>query len=129
MALQLMFSVPLYFQVTNGVTNTEAGGHLLPMIIGNTAAGIASAAVIKRYVQATNLCYLAFIDIYRRTGKYKSLLLGGTAISAAGYALIVLRWNGNTNWLESLYVIPVYVSRRDLLLKQVLTVTVALEWD
>lgn len=45
---QLMFSVPLYFQVTQRVSNTEAGAHLFPAVFGNTVAGILSGVVIQK---------------------------------------------------------------------------------
>ena len=44
-----MFSVPLYFQVTERVSNTEAGAHLFPAVFGNTISGILSGIAIQRY--------------------------------------------------------------------------------
>ncbi|KAH7390577.1 major facilitator superfamily domain-containing protein [Pyrenochaeta sp. MPI-SDFR-AT-0127] len=84
----LMFAVPLYFQVTSGASNTVAGAHLFPAVAGNALGGILSGIIINR------------------TGRYKALTLVATVISSTGYLLLVLRWHGNTNWLESLYIFP-----------------------
>lgn len=42
----------------------------------------------------------------QRTGRYKLLTLGSIVTASAGYLLLILRWHGNTNWLESLYIVP-----------------------
>jgi MFS family permease len=84
----LMFAVPLYFQVTSGASNTVAGAHLVPAVIGNALGGVISGAIISR------------------TGRYKFLILVATLVSSSGYLLLILRWHGNTNWLESLYIFP-----------------------
>jgi hypothetical protein len=34
------------------------------------------------------------------------LALGGLAFACLGYTLLVIRWHGNTNWAESLYIFP-----------------------
>lgn len=41
-----------------------------------------------------------------RTGRYKLLVLLATIAASIGYLLLILRWHGNTNWLESLYIVP-----------------------
>ncbi|KXJ93599.1 major facilitator superfamily domain-containing protein [Microdochium bolleyi] len=84
----MMFSVPLYFQITQNVSGTEAGAHLFPAVIGNTLGGILAGVWIKR------------------TGRYKALLLVGATSSFASYVLLLLRWHGDTDWWESLYIIP-----------------------
>jgi len=38
-----------------------------------------------------------------RTGKYKNLAIIGAIISVLGYVLMILYWNGHTNWFEALY--------------------------
>ncbi|KAJ8108073.1 hypothetical protein OPT61_g8425 [Boeremia exigua] len=84
----LMFAVPLYFQVTARASSTIAGAHLFPAVFGNAIGGLISGVVIKR------------------TGRYKALTLGATGIASLAYLLLILRWHGNTNWLESLYIFP-----------------------
>lgn len=44
-----MFSVPIYFKVTARMSNTEAGMHLVPAVVGNAIGGLLSGAIIKRY--------------------------------------------------------------------------------
>lgn len=84
----LMFAIPLYFQVTASASNTVAGAHLIPAVAGNAIGGILSGLIITR------------------TGRYKALILVATIVSSTGYLLLILRWHGNTNWFESLYIFP-----------------------
>ncbi|KAF2683010.1 MFS general substrate transporter [Lentithecium fluviatile CBS 122367] len=84
----LMIAIPLYFQVTSSASNTVAGAHLFPAVAGNAVGGILSGIVIKR------------------TGRYKTLSLLALFTASIGYLLLILRWHGNTNWLESLYIFP-----------------------
>lgn len=46
--LQLVFAVPLYFQVTQKVSNTVAGAHLFPAVFGNAIGGLVTGRLIKR---------------------------------------------------------------------------------
>lgn len=46
--ISMMFSIPLYFQVTLGASNAEAGSHLVPAIVGNTVGGLAAGLIIKK---------------------------------------------------------------------------------
>ncbi|KAI1083054.1 major facilitator superfamily domain-containing protein [Whalleya microplaca] len=84
----MMFSVPLYFQVTQRSSSTVAGAHLIPAVVGNTIGGLLTGMWI------------------RRTGYYKAPLVFSGAVSFVCYGLLILRWNGNTNWWESLYIFP-----------------------
>lgn len=88
--LGIMFSVPLYFQVTSNPrpSATVAGAHLVPAVVGNAIGGVISGSVIKR------------------SGRYKSLIIWAVTCSSSGYLLLMLRWHGNTNWFESLYIFP-----------------------
>ncbi|CAI0647165.1 unnamed protein product [Colletotrichum noveboracense] len=86
--LGLMFSVPLYFQVTKRVSNTVAGLHLFPAVAGNAIGGIMAGYLIKK------------------TGRYKYLLVLATLASSLSYVLLLLRWHGDTNVWESLYILP-----------------------
>ncbi|KAK1978154.1 major facilitator superfamily transporter [Colletotrichum cereale] len=86
--LGLMFSVPLYFQVTQRVSNTIAGLHLFPAVAGNAVGGVLAGYLI------------------RKTGRYKSLLIIATIASSFSYVLLLLRWHGDTNVWESLYIVP-----------------------
>lgn len=84
----LMFAVPLYFQITSNASNAAAGAHLIPAVVGNASAGIISGAIIKR------------------TGRYKRLAFFATLSASFGFSLLIVRWHGNTNWWESLYIFP-----------------------
>ncbi|PLB53344.1 efflux pump antibiotic resistance protein [Aspergillus steynii IBT 23096] len=84
----IMFSVPLYFEVTKHASTVEAGAHLVPAVLGNAIGGLC-AGLFARW-----------------TGRYKTLLIMGTVIASSTYMLLWLRWNGHTSFWESLYVIP-----------------------
>ncbi|OJK02361.1 hypothetical protein ASPACDRAFT_58683 [Aspergillus aculeatus ATCC 16872] len=84
----MMFSVPLYFQVTSRASATVAGGHLVPAVIGNTLGGLIAGASI------------------RRTGQFKVFLIVAGLVASVTYFLLFLRWNGNTGFWESLYIVP-----------------------
>jgi hypothetical protein len=84
----MMFSVPLYFRVTQNISNAEAGSHLLPAILSNTFGSILAGYVIQK------------------TGRYKLLALLASATSSFSYFLLIVRWKGNVSWLESLEIMP-----------------------
>ncbi|KAI3317826.1 MFS general substrate transporter [Xylariaceae sp. AK1471] len=84
----LMYFVPLYFQVTAGASNTVAGFHLVPAVVGNAIGGLVSGHLIQR------------------TGGYKTVILASSLSASIAYSLLIIRWLGNTNWWESLYIVP-----------------------
>lgn len=84
----MIFSVPLYFRVTQNISNAKAGSHLLPAILSNTFGGLLAGFVIQR------------------TGRYKVLTILASTFASISYALLIIRWKGNTSWLESLEIIP-----------------------
>ncbi|KAL2163608.1 hypothetical protein VTH06DRAFT_5666 [Thermothelomyces fergusii] len=86
--LSLMFSVPLYFQVTTRSSNTASGAHLVPAVVGNAIGGLISGVIIKR------------------SGRYKTLIILAVTLSSFSYLLLMLRWHGSTNFWESLYIFP-----------------------
>ncbi|KAJ5741169.1 Major facilitator superfamily domain general substrate transporter [Penicillium malachiteum] len=86
--LGMLFSVPLYFQVTQQASTTMAGIHLVPAVVGNTLGGLLAGIFIKK------------------TGCYKPLLVAAGLIAAISYALLYLKWDGQTGFWESFYIIP-----------------------
>ncbi|KAI1180574.1 major facilitator superfamily transporter [Nemania sp. FL0916] len=84
----MVFTVPLYFQVTQRSSSTLVGARLFPAVAGNALGGILSGYLI------------------RRTGRYKFLAIFASLTSALGYSMMTIRWNGNTSWAESLYIFP-----------------------
>ncbi|KAJ6089274.1 hypothetical protein N7467_004490 [Penicillium canescens] len=86
--LGMLFSVPLYFQVTQRASTTAAGGHLVPAVVGNTLGSLVAGIFI------------------RRTGHYKSLLIAAGLVASISYILLFLCWEGNTGFWESLYILP-----------------------
>jgi MFS family permease len=83
-----MFSVPLYFQVTEEASNTTAGSRLVPAFIGNTFGSLIAGFSIKK------------------TGRYKKLIFAASTIACAAYITIILRWHGNISDWESLEIFP-----------------------
>lgn len=86
--LSMMFSVPLYYQVTQRVSTTIAGGHLVPAVLGNTIGGLLAGIFI------------------RRTGHFKILLVAAGLVASTSYGLLYLRWDGHTGFWESLFILP-----------------------
>jgi hypothetical protein len=46
--LQMMFTVPIYFQVTQNAPAAVAGAHLFPAVAGVAVAGLFGGYAIKR---------------------------------------------------------------------------------
>ncbi len=46
--VQLMYTVPLYFQITAQTSVTTAGAHLIPAVCSNAIGGVISGIIIKR---------------------------------------------------------------------------------
>ncbi|KAF7521598.1 hypothetical protein PCG10_008213 [Penicillium crustosum] len=86
--LGLMFSVPLYFQVTQRASTTEAGVHLIPAVVGNTLGGLLAGMFI------------------RRTGKFKILLILAGLVAGISYLLLYLHWDGHSGFWQSLFILP-----------------------
>ena len=83
-----MFSIPLFFRVTHSASNTVAGSHLFPAVVGNALGGLLSGWVIQR------------------TGKYKALTILAALSSTFTYSTLILRWKGRISVWESLEIVP-----------------------
>ena len=83
-----MFSVPLYFQVTLGASNTAAGARLVPAFVGNTLGSLMAGYFIQK------------------TGRYKKLILLASLIACTAYITIILRWRGTIHGWEALEISP-----------------------
>jgi predicted MFS family arabinose efflux permease len=84
----MMYTIPLYFQITSRASASDAGAHLVPAVVGNALAGLTAGQIIKR------------------TGRYKALIVSAGLIACVTYILLLFFWNGVTNFWESLYIIP-----------------------
>ena len=67
-----MMSLPLYLQLVNGATPTEAGWFMIPLIVGLMASSIASGQIISR------------------TGSYRVFPIIGTGLLAGAFAFLAL---------------------------------------
>lgn len=79
--------LPLFLQVVNGASATGSGLELVPLMVGVLTTSIASGQVIAR------------------TGRYKPFPIVGTAIAAAGFALLATMDASTTTALRSLYML------------------------
>ncbi|KAI0143742.1 MFS general substrate transporter [Xylariaceae sp. FL1272] len=77
--VSMLYTIPIYFQVTAGVSNTTCGLHLLPSVVGNTIGGLFAGIFVKR------------------TGDYKTPMLASSFLASMGILLIIIRWSGHTN--------------------------------
>ncbi|KAH8172466.1 major facilitator superfamily protein [Sarocladium implicatum] len=81
----MMYSIPLYFQVTANASPSVAGYYLIPAVVGNTVGGLWTAAYIKKH------------------GLVKSPTNLAALVAGLCHALIVARWNGATGVFEACY--------------------------
>ncbi|MBF4614226.1 MDR family MFS transporter [Curtobacterium sp. VKM Ac-1376] len=65
-----MLTIPLYLQIVKGVTPTESGFAMLPMVLGLMISSIASGQIISR------------------TGNYQVFPVTGTAFTAIGFTVL-----------------------------------------
>ncbi|KAN0099263.1 MFS general substrate transporter [Hyaloscypha variabilis] len=86
--MAIMFSVPLYFQVTTEASNTTAGAHLVPAFVGNTFGSLLAGFYIAR------------------TRRYKKLVLLASVSACTAYITIIMRWHGNIHGWEALEIAP-----------------------
>lgn len=84
----LMFFTPLSFQVNLRGSPSSAGVWLIPAVIGNGVGRLVAGAMIKR------------------SGRFKTVAVSAGLIGSVAYVSVLVRWNGNTNWWESLYIAP-----------------------
>ncbi|KAF4467268.1 Major facilitator superfamily domain general substrate transporter [Fusarium albosuccineum] len=85
--VSMMFSVPLYFQVTQRASAAKSGAHIVPAVVANTIGALASGKMVQL------------------THRHKYMLVMTGLLGSVSYTLIILRWNGNTMFWESLYII------------------------
>lgn len=53
--LGLMFSVPIYFQVSQRVSNARAGAYLFPAVFGNAVGSVVAGLLIRRYARPRDI--------------------------------------------------------------------------
>ncbi|MGL3198735.1 MULTISPECIES: DHA2 family efflux MFS transporter permease subunit [Curtobacterium] len=75
-----MLTIPLYLQIVKGVTPTESGFAMLPMVLGLMIASIASGQIISR------------------TGKYQVFPVTGTAFTAIGFTVLTFLTADSPLW-------------------------------
>ncbi len=75
-----MLTIPLYLQIVKGVTPTESGFSMLPMVLGLMIASIASGQIISR------------------TGKYQVFPITGTAFTAVGFTVLTFLTADSPLW-------------------------------
>lgn len=44
----MMYSVPLFFKATQNSSNTVAGSHLFPAVVGNAVGGLVTGLTINK---------------------------------------------------------------------------------
>jgi MFS family permease len=83
----MMFSVPLYFQVTQRASAASSGARIVPAVIGNTVGALISGSLVQ---------------ISHRHGL---MLVGTGLLGALSYASIFILWTGDTSFLASLVIV------------------------
>lgn len=85
--LGMMYTIPMYFQITKRVSTTEAGMYLLPAVGGVTVGGLVGG------------CWT------RRSSRYRLMLALATLSSSACYLLLALRWDAHAKPWELVYTV------------------------
>ncbi|KAK3937425.1 major facilitator superfamily domain-containing protein [Diplogelasinospora grovesii] len=90
-AAQMAFytTIPLYFRVAMGDSNTTVGIRLLSITMGTIIGGLISGFIIKR------------------TGLYRLTTLVSIFLSNLGFLAVFLRWRGVTSWAETMCGFPI----------------------
>ncbi|KAL3455178.1 efflux pump antibiotic resistance protein [Aspergillus heterothallicus] len=86
--LGMMYTVPAFFQITQGASATGAGTKLFPAVLGVTFGGLIGGYITKR------------------TGHYKYLLTAATLCSSSAYFLLTAGWEGHVGFWKSLFIVP-----------------------
>ncbi|KAJ0417556.1 efflux pump antibiotic resistance protein [Aspergillus carlsbadensis] len=81
--LGMMYTVPTFFEITQGASSTVAGAKLFPAVLGVTVGGL-----------------------FGGTGRYKVLLVGATLCSSTAYLLLTVGWHSHVGFWRSLYIVP-----------------------
>lgn len=55
-----MFTVPLYFQVTDRASASNAGAHLFPAVFGNAMGGLICGYIIRRSMHAVSTSLIRY---------------------------------------------------------------------
>ena len=64
--LGLMFSVPIYFQVSQRVSNARAGAYLFPAVFGNAVGSVIAGLIIRRYALLHVISVINFDSVQDR---------------------------------------------------------------
>jgi predicted MFS family arabinose efflux permease len=83
----LLYTIPIYFQVAMGESISAASARIVPVVLGNALGTILSGRLITRQK------------------RYKLLAVFANTSGFVGFALMVLRWHGQTSTAEAFYVI------------------------
>ena len=63
--MQVMFSIPLYFQTSANASVMVAGAHLFPAVVGNAIGSLLVGIIIKRYISS---CFFPFDCNFDKNG-------------------------------------------------------------
>lgn len=83
---QLLYAIPIYFQVVGRESISISGTRILPIVLGNASGTVLSGHFITRYK------------------RYKVMTAIGNVVGFVGFLIIFLRWRGSTRWYESVFV-------------------------
>lgn len=84
--VQLLYAIPIYFQVVRRESVSSSSTRIVPIVVGNAAGTLISQHLITK------------------SHKYKALTGFGNIIGLVGFSLILARWHGSIKWYESLFV-------------------------
>jgi predicted MFS family arabinose efflux permease len=83
----LLYSIPIYFQVAMQESVARASTRIIPVVVGNALGTVVAGRLITK------------------SKRYKALMAFANCVGFAGFALLLLRWHGNTHPTEAFYVV------------------------
>jgi MFS family permease len=83
----LLYSIPIYFQVAMQESVSRASTRIVPVVAGNALGTVLAGRLISKFK------------------RYKGLIALANCTGLTGFTLLLLRWHGNTNAVEALYVL------------------------
>lgn len=87
--VSMLYTVPLYFQVTAGASAGSAGLRIVPAVLASSVGGLIAAAYIKR------------------TRRYKNLVIFAAICTSVGNLLLILTWNEDSvGWGRTMAIVP-----------------------
>lgn len=87
--VSMLYTVPLYFQVTAGASAGNAGLHIVPSVLASSVGGLMAAWYV------------------RRTNRYKNMIILASICTSIGYIIMIFTWGEESvGWGKTMAIVP-----------------------